>query len=85
MSVADPEQVRVDIAALDEVAGVELIESLDGRATLQVFAVHGAALAMPVSELSRLRGWQVHGLSVERGRLDEVFRDITRGAGHGDV
>jgi ABC-2 type transport system ATP-binding protein len=84
MSVADPEQVRVDIAALDEVAGVELIESLDGRATLQVFAVHGAALAMPVSELSRLRGWQVHGLSVERGRLDEVFRDITRGAGHGD-
>lgn len=82
MSVADPEQARVQIAALEQVAGVEMIEMMDGRATLQVFAASGAALAMPVSELSRTHGWQIHGLTVERGRLDEVFRDITRGAGH---
>lgn len=82
MSVADPEQVRMEIAALEQVAGVEMIEMLDGRATLQVFAAGGAALALAVSELSRARGWQVHGLSVERGRLDEVFRDITHRAGH---
>jgi ABC-2 type transport system ATP-binding protein len=85
LSVADPQQACVAIAALEEVASVEMIDAADGRATLQVFAASGAALAMPVSELSRARGWQVHGLSVERGRLDEVFRDITQGAsaGHG--
>ena len=81
LSVADPEQVRVELAALDEVASVEVIDAVDGHATLQVYAASGAPLAIAVGELSRARGWQVHGLSVERGRLDEVFRDITRGAG----
>jgi ABC-2 type transport system ATP-binding protein len=45
-----------------------------------VRAAEGALLASAVSELARERGWQVHGLTVERGRLDEVFREIT-GAG----
>ena len=45
-----------------------------------VRAVDGALLANPVSALASERGWQVHGLTVERGRLDEVFREVT-GAG----
>jgi ABC-2 type transport system ATP-binding protein len=32
-----------------------------------------------VSELIRQRGWTVRELDVERGRLDEVFRNLTRG------
>jgi hypothetical protein len=29
------------------------------------------------------RGWQVDELRVERGELDEVFREITAGGGQG--
>ncbi len=77
VDVSDAEPVRVALAALPGAAAVEVLSAGDGRATLQVLAANGAMLAGPVSELGRERGWQVHGLSVERGRLDEVFRDIT--------
>ncbi|HAG96739.1 MAG TPA: multidrug ABC transporter ATP-binding protein, partial [Gammaproteobacteria bacterium] len=33
---------------------------------------------VPVNELIQKFGWQVEELHVERGRLDEVFRTITR-------
>jgi hypothetical protein len=30
-----------------------------------------------VADLARDRGWTITGLQVERGRLDDVFREIT--------
>jgi ABC-2 type transport system ATP-binding protein len=72
--------VRGDIEALAAVASVEVIEEAGEWGTLQVLPVEGAMLAREVSELSRARGWELGRLSVERGRLDEVFREIT-GAG----
>ncbi len=77
VGASDPEPVRAALAALPGAAGVEVLAVGDGPATLQVYAVNGATLAAPVSELGRARGWQVQALSVERGRLDEVFREIT--------
>lgn len=77
----DIEHARGAIAALSGVASVKILEQADSRGTLQVLAIDGAPLAAPVSALSRDHKWQVHGLSVERGRLDDVFRDITRAGG----
>ena len=77
----DIEHARGAIAALSGVASVKILEQADSRGTLQVLAIDGAPLAAPVSALSRDHNWQVHGLSVERGRLDDVFRDITRAGG----
>ena len=46
---------------------------------LQVYPVDDALLAAPVSQLAREKDWAVEELHVERGRLDEVFREITSG------
>jgi len=85
---AEADAARAALAELAGVAGVDVLDALDGRLTLQARPLDGASLAAPVSALARDRGWRVHALSVERGRLDEVFRDITgagaqREAGHG--
>ena len=81
IETADMEHARGAISQLAGVASVQILQHQENRATLQVLARDGVALAAPVSALSRDQGWQVHGLSVERGRLDDVFRDITRAGG----
>jgi ABC-2 type transport system ATP-binding protein len=40
----------------------------------------GAAVLQQVSQLIAEKGWNVGGLQLESGRLDEVFRQITGGA-----
>ena len=44
-----------------------------------LLAAPGQVIYPQVSELIRQRGWTVRELDVERGRLDEVFRNLTRG------
>ncbi len=61
------------------VASVEVLDAEDERVRLQVYPVDNASLAAPVSQLAREKGWAVEELHVERGRLDEVFREITSG------
>jgi ABC-2 type transport system ATP-binding protein len=43
-----------------------------------IFPRAGRPIVEQVSELVRIRGWSVDELFVERGRLDDVFRDITQ-------
>lgn len=60
--------------------GVSAVEvSTDGR-RVTVFPVNGESIFPAVQEAVRSAGWQVDAMHVERGRLDEVFRDITVGA-----
>lgn len=73
--VAEGELDRVALAALPGVAGVE--DNAEGSLTL--LAAPGQVIFPQVNELIRQRGWQVKELDVERGRLDEVFRSLTRG------
>ena len=73
--VAEGELDRAALAALPGVAGVE--DNAEGSLTL--LAAPGQVIFPQVNELSRQRGWQVKELDVERGRLDEVFRSLTRG------
>ena len=50
--------------------------------TVTVLAAPGSVIFPAVGEVARQQQWQVQELSVERGRLDEVFRSLTRsGAG----
>ena len=51
-----------------------------GGAVLMVYPQEGAPA--PLAELAQLADayrWELSGLQVERGRLDEVFREITTG------
>lgn len=73
--VAAGELDRQALAALPGVLAVE--DNAEGSLTL--VAAPGQVIFPQVNELVRQRGWQVTELEVERGRLDEVFRSLTRG------
>jgi ABC-2 type transport system ATP-binding protein len=65
---------------LPSVATVEAIEDAEGNGLI-VFPRAGCSVVAEVTDLVRTAGWPVSGLRVERGRLDDVFRTITRPAG----
>jgi ABC-2 type transport system ATP-binding protein len=68
--------VRAELAALPGVAAVEPAgdAAADG---LIAFARGGHPVVGEIADLARNRGWTITGLQVERGRLDDVFREIT--------
>lgn len=74
--VADESLDQAALAALPGVAGVE--ENAREH-SLSVLAQPGAVIFPQVNALIAERGWKVRELNVERGRLDEVFRTLTRG------
>ena len=51
----------------------------DGALDLLLLPAGEEPLAGPVSAAAQANGWQVIGMHVERGRLDDVFRAITTG------
>lgn len=64
------------LLALPGVTGIEE-NALDGSIT--VLAEPGQVIFPAVNRLIHEQNWQVRELEVERGRLDEVFRSLTRG------
>ena len=66
--------IRAELAALPGVAAVEPAGDGDG---LIVFPRGGRPVVGEIADLARNRGWTITGLQVERGRLDDVFREIT--------
>jgi ABC-2 type transport system ATP-binding protein len=62
---------------LPRVKEVEVLGHDNGQVRLMIFPAAGAAIVDEVSQLLRAQGWPVDELSVEAGRLDEVFRSIT--------
>ena len=68
-----PEQVRPLLEDMAEVSAV-LAES-DGQ--LFAEARDGKPIIGQISALLHEKGIQVNRINVERGRLDEVFREIT--------
>jgi ABC-2 type transport system ATP-binding protein len=64
--------------ALEGVKGVSRVEPLSGQpGAFRVFPKDGAAVALAISELTRRENLAVEQLSVEQGRLDDVFRTVT--------
>ncbi|WP_397380142.1 ABC transporter ATP-binding protein [Pseudomonas sp.] len=74
--VADEALDQAALAALPGVAGVEE-NALEH--SLSMLAKPGEVIFPQVNALIAERGWKVRELNVERGRLDEVFRSLTRG------
>ncbi len=76
VSLSSPsvQEISSALKALPGVASVE-IDPQDQRIT--AFPRSGQALFEPISALLRERGWTISELQLERGRLDEVFRQIT--------
>ena len=64
------------LGRLPQVSAIE-VDPLDGRIT--VFPRPGARILEPVEDLLRQQGLEVSEIQLERGRLDEVFRQITMG------
>jgi len=73
MVLQSADNAESELVKLPEVASVEADQD-----RLVVFPRAGQSLFVPVNELIQKFGWQVEELHVERGRLDEVFRTITR-------
>ncbi|MBO3277144.1 ABC transporter ATP-binding protein [Pseudomonas schmalbachii] len=69
----------LDQAALAALPGVAGIEANPVENSLTVLAQPGQVIFPQVNALVSERGWQIRELEVERGRLDEVFRSLTRG------
>ncbi|MFP5421635.1 MAG: ABC transporter ATP-binding protein [Gammaproteobacteria bacterium] len=69
----------LDQAALAELPGVAGVEENTLEHSLSILAKPGEVIFPQVNALIAERGWQVKELNVERGRLDEVFRSLTRG------
>jgi ABC-2 type transport system ATP-binding protein len=70
-------EIEAELAGLPGVASVE--PAGDGEADGWWLFPRGAQpIIGEVAELVRARGWAIAGLRVERGRLDDVFRAITR-------
>lgn len=74
LTARDPQSVKQALVALPEVAAVE-IDPQDERIT--AFPRKGQAIFDPVSAVLRDRGFAFDELQLERGRMDEVFRQIT--------
>jgi len=68
--------VRAELAALPGVAAVEPVGGTAGDGLI-VFPRGGHPVVGEIADLARSRGWTIIGLQVERGRLDDVFREIT--------
>ena len=66
----------VALAALPGVAGIEFNRT---ERSITVLAKPGEVIFPQINALITQQGWAVKELNVERGRLDEVFRTLTRG------
>lgn len=68
----------LDMELLAELPGVQAVEKgLDGALTL--VPEPGQAVFPAVSALVQQQGWEPDEMTIEAGRLDEVFRRLTRG------
>ena len=71
--------IRDDLAGLDGVRGVDVVEEGGECIRFQVFPEGEAVIIEQVGRMVRERGWEIEEMRVERGRLDEVFRRVTLG------
>jgi ABC-2 type transport system ATP-binding protein len=76
MAGAGDPNTRAEIAALPGVAAIEPVSDAEGDGLI-VFPRDGRPVVAEIADLARDRGWAITALRVERGRLDDVFREIT--------
>ncbi len=88
MDASAVKAVEKEIVTLSSVEGVDILDGLEDRAKLRVLPKNGRPIVIEISDLIRAKNLPVQELHVEKGSLDEVFRDIIRaaeGKGEGDA
>ncbi len=79
---------KVAITALSahtDVACVETLEKANGHVALRAIPKNGKTIATDIASLLRDKALPVEELFVERGKLDDVFRQITTTEGSPDA
>ena len=77
---AEADTVAAALKYLERVAGVEMAAEGE-QVRLTVVPAGQAVIANRVAELAADKGWTVSQFAVEGGRLDDVFRRLTRAEG----
>jgi ABC-2 type transport system ATP-binding protein len=78
----DAKEAGFELAAIPDVDRVEpLAEPRDGFSDFRAYPKPGRRIAAEVARMAHDKKWEVEELTVERGRLDEVFRNLTGGVG----
>ncbi|WP_244534511.1 ABC transporter ATP-binding protein [Hyphomicrobium sp. CS1GBMeth3] len=77
---ADAARVSAALGTLAEIAGVETADKANGHVRLRALPKDAPAAAKAVGELLRRESLPVEEIYVERGKLDDVFREITMSA-----
>ena len=70
---------RTQLEAIDGVARVEIVDEMKGIAIVIALPTGGRVIIDVVSSQIRASEFPIQEIRVERGRLDEVFRQITTG------
>jgi len=78
LRLSAPAQLDEVAAALTELPDVASIETDAATLTVTAFPAGSAGILNPVSSLASERSWPVEHVELEAGRLDEVFRELTR-------
>ena len=68
-------------AAIEGVQNVETLNAPDGGARFRVQPKDGEVLVAPLGEALKAANIDIHQIYVERGALDDVFREITTSSG----
>ena len=76
LAVAGAPDAATALMRLPGVSSVEPVVDAEGSA-LMIFPREGRTIVAEVTDLVRTAGWPIAGIRVERGRLDDVFREIT--------
>ena len=76
LSESDEEPAAAALAELPDIAAVEPIDDGEGH-SLIVFPHNSRSIIGSVTDLLHNHRWEPQALRVERGSLDDVFRQIT--------
>ncbi len=77
VAAADADRVAAALSALAGIANVERIGAANGHIQIRALPKSGKAIAADVGALLRDQSIVVEEMLVERGKLDDVFREIT--------
>jgi ABC-2 type transport system ATP-binding protein len=85
VDAARADAIASALSALSSIERVERLPSANGHIQLRAMPRNGSAIATDVAALLREKSIAVEEMFVERGKLDDVFRQITTsdvGSGH---
>ena len=78
VNAADPTQLLKDFNELDFIYSVERVpDKRDGVITMRLYPQKKESIALPLEKYIFAQNIPIENFNVNRGRLDEVFRDLT--------